>query len=198
MINPDLETVLRLRPDLVIASYEGNSPGLAQSLAKLGIPLYVLRINSVASLTNSLARLAGVLSCGNQARLALRGLTRQLQSLEGTLAGRSLLVHISGEGPVFTFGKNTLVADLIRLAGGHNQGDLGTGNFPTLDREWLYRHRPTLVLVVEDPASVNGRQALAFWRQQAPEARVVFGDRDALSRPGPRTVSALIRVADRL
>src|SRR5215210_6736899 len=47
-MQPNLEKIVQLKPDLVLASTEGNHPSLAPALAAAKIPLFVIRTDRVA------------------------------------------------------------------------------------------------------------------------------------------------------
>ena len=62
MVDPSLETIVSLRPDLVIATREGNREETFDQLTRLGIPVYLVvvhRIADVMDVTRRLAQLTG-------------------------------------------------------------------------------------------------------------------------------------------
>ena len=48
MVNPSLETLVALKPDLVIATDEGNREETVQQLRRLRIPVYLVHANRIA------------------------------------------------------------------------------------------------------------------------------------------------------
>lgn len=57
LVNPSLEAIARLQPDLVLATTEGNRETTIQQLDALGIPTYVVRPNTFDGVLESIARL---------------------------------------------------------------------------------------------------------------------------------------------
>ena len=72
---PDLEAILALKPDLVIAWQSGNPPAVLEKLRAMGIALYVSqpdRIEDVAREIERFGALAGTESVANPAAAAFR------------------------------------------------------------------------------------------------------------------------------
>jgi iron complex transport system substrate-binding protein len=57
MITPSLESIVALRPDLVVATDEGNSQATFDQLARLGIPIYVVRAHRLDDALGLVARM---------------------------------------------------------------------------------------------------------------------------------------------
>jgi iron complex transport system substrate-binding protein len=55
-MQPNVEKIAALKPDLVLASSEGNHPALAPALAAAGIPLYVVRTDRLQEISGDEAR----------------------------------------------------------------------------------------------------------------------------------------------
>jgi iron complex transport system substrate-binding protein len=61
LLNPNLETIRALQPDLLIATTSGNDPSLAAQAAGLDLPIYTLHTPDVAAMLASLRALARAL-----------------------------------------------------------------------------------------------------------------------------------------
>ena len=88
LLNPNLETIRALQPDLLIATTSGNDPSLESQATGLGLPLYTLHTPDIAGMLASLRSLARAL--GDPAageRLAAR-LESRLARAAGRAAGR--------------------------------------------------------------------------------------------------------------
>src|SRR5207247_1010251 len=60
MVNPNLEAIVALRPDLVIATTEGNREETFAQLKRLGIPTYLVAAHHVRDVTDLIARLGAL------------------------------------------------------------------------------------------------------------------------------------------
>src|SRR6266567_4588403 len=76
VLNPSVEKIVALKPDLVLATPEANRRETADQLDRLGIPVYGLAAHSVDDTLRSIEDLGQVLDRGTEARAlveALRG-----------------------------------------------------------------------------------------------------------------------------
>jgi iron complex transport system substrate-binding protein len=191
MLMPDYERILRLAPDIVLASFEGNPPALEAVLARANIPLYVARVDSLAALYTTLTNLSLLFSLTEGQREGMaweRELGENLNALRGALRGQRIFFQIGDTTQAWSFGKTTLLHDLIRLAGAENLGARRAGSFPQFDSEALSRLDPDMVILLSgsDPKS-----DAAFWARYAPRARLLRVPPDRFERPGPRMVEAM-------
>jgi iron complex transport system substrate-binding protein len=118
----DLEAVVALQPDLIVAWQSGNSPADIDKLRGMGFPVYLSqpdRLEDVAGEIERLGRLAdtpetaGALAQGYRARLA--GLKRRY--------GNEPVVRTFYEiwkQPLSTVGGKQIISSVIRLCGGEN------------------------------------------------------------------------------
>ena len=196
MLTPNLERIALLKPSLVLLSFEGNTPKLASSLARLSIPVYVIRIESVQELFKSLERLAAVLKISCQHKIVR--LKKSIRQLKGKLSGKRLFFHIPGGRTVFTYGSQTLLGDLLRIAGAHNTGASFSGRFPKVSPERLAALRVETAVILGDKKSSTSSSVRKFWKRVSPRTKLVFTEEAAFFRPGPAMVHALNRLAGRL
>lgn len=196
MLRLDAERMVRLRPRVVLLSYEGSPAGSARLLERLGIPAYVVRIRSVAGLVASLTRLAGVLEVDPAPELAR--LRQQLKGLQGVLPGKRLFFHIPGGHVPWTFGGGTLLDDLVRQSGAVNCGAAYAGSFPRPSREALLRLQADRIIVLASRDSGAGRAASRFWARTNPGTPLVYAAEEALFRPGIGQLAAFTALVPRL
>ena len=188
LVTPDSERIARLKPDLVLASFEGNPPQLADSMRAAGIPLFVVRITSLATLREALARLNDIFFNGTN-RSPVAHFEKNLAALQGRLSGKKVFIQIGTTAQAWSFGAATLAGDLLRHAGATNLGARHHGAFPQYDSESLARLDPDLVVLLSGTDPVRDR---AFWTTHAPRARIVIvADPSPFERPGPRLIDAI-------
>ncbi|HHJ18699.1 MAG TPA: cobalamin-binding protein, partial [Gammaproteobacteria bacterium] len=86
--NIDVERIVALRPDLVVAWSSGNNPAQVEALERLGIPVFrnePRRVLDVAATARRLGRLAGTVA---QAQRFARAFEARYRRLQETYAGR--------------------------------------------------------------------------------------------------------------
>lgn len=190
MVNPDAERIAALKPDLAVASFDGNPAAVRRMMQVLRVPLYAVRVDTLSNLYRTVAVLGNIMKKKAAAVRLQRSIRRQVAQLHGRWQSRRVFVQIGTEPPLFTFGQGTLLDQLLEQSGAINIGRLGTGRYPALPAESVAGARPGLILVL----GRSNARSMAYWRRVAPRSRVRFVAADPLSRPGPRMIASFVRL----
>ena len=201
----DLETIVSLTPDLVIAGGI-NTPELVQSLEDLGLTVFYLANPSDLEGTFATIETLGVLSGhDDQAEELVEGLRSRVDAVSAILEG-------VGEKPTvyyeldatdtakpYTPGPNTFYTSLIEMAGGENIGAELEFEWAQISLEQLLVEDPDLILLGDamwgiTPESVAER---AGWDSLTAVANgvVLPFDDNLIARIGPRQVDGLEALA---
>src|SRR5579872_4617030 len=86
-INPNIEAIAALHPDLVVATRSINRLASVHSLEQLGIAVYATDPRTVGQVLTSTQRLGELLDAGNAGRSLATDLGRRLSDLDQRLAG---------------------------------------------------------------------------------------------------------------
>jgi iron complex transport system substrate-binding protein len=201
LLNPSLERIVALRPDLVLGDAEINRRETADQLEHLGIPLYGVSAHSVDGALRSIEDLGRVLGHEREAQSLVAGLRTRIQAVERQVEGkpRPKVLFVVWYQPLITAGASTFIADVIRLAGGVSvSGDLA-GEWPRLSLESGLARDPDVILFPRTAAfspDLAQFRHLAGWKdfRAVREGRMYFIS-DTINRPGPRLIDALEEVA---
>src|SRR2546426_7756092 len=120
MINPNLEAIVSLRPDVVIATTEGNREETFAQLKGLGIPTYLVAAHHVRDVTDLIARLGALTGREQAAGPLLARLERRVAAVTDAVARlpRPRVLYVLWPEPLIVPGRGAPVAGLIQLAGG--------------------------------------------------------------------------------
>ncbi|HSP92390.1 MAG TPA: helical backbone metal receptor [Vicinamibacterales bacterium] len=125
LVDPDVERILSLRPDLVVA-YASQTDLLAQ-LGRAGIPVYIYRHGSLADITAGMRALGNRIGMQADAERAAAGIERGLAEVRASAAGlpRPRTILVIGREPqslraISVSGGFGFLHDLLDLAGGDN------------------------------------------------------------------------------
>ena len=118
----DLETLLALQPDLVIAWRSGSPRAAINRLRELGLTVYVAEPQDLDTVASHLDRLGTLAGTGIVASAASAGFRRQLQDLRTRYARREPVrtFYQVWDRPPITAGGKELINDIISLCGGTN------------------------------------------------------------------------------
>jgi iron complex transport system substrate-binding protein len=190
------ERVASLRPDLVLATREGNARGPVSALAAAGVRVLTLPTGSLDAVLESI-RLCGEALGRREAAVRLAdSLARRRAAVRAKSAGRPRpkTILLVWPDPPQAAGGGTFLDDVLTDAGAENLLRARPG-WPVVSPEYLTT-APVEILVL--PASPENRpvferslSAGALSRGATRHARVVWMDEAALSRPGPRVFDAL-------
>ena len=125
LVDPDVERILSLRPDMVVA-YASQTDLLAQ-LGRAGIPVYIYRHGSLADITAGMRALGSRIGMQADAERAAAGIERGLAEVRTSAAGRPRprTILVIGREPqslraISVSGGFGFLHDLLDLAGGEN------------------------------------------------------------------------------
>ncbi len=177
----EIEEVLALKPDLVVAHGYGNA-ALVANLKRLGLPVFMLAPpTSLAVVETEIQRLATVLGRQAAGQALLGRYQDNLRSLEREgLSSRPVLAVYGPNG--ITSGPGSLLHDVLTRTGFDNLAPrLGIGSVGTLRMESLLTHTPDALLFSDSGTHIN---SLARQKMQHPALRRLAQTRPSLRLPG--------------
>jgi iron complex transport system substrate-binding protein len=151
----DLEAVVALRPDLVVAWPNAGSTRAVERIASLGIPVFrsePRELEDIARTLETFGRLAGTEAIARSAADAYRA---RVASLERRYADRPRVrvFYQVWDRPLVTVNGDHVISKVLRLCGGSNvMADL-PGIAPEIDREKVLRADPEVILASGTDAS---------------------------------------------
>ncbi len=189
-MQPDIEKIAAMKPDVVIASTEGNHPNLAPALAAADIPLFVVRTDRLPEITKAMKRLGEILDAPRTEN-AVRDLEHAIDAERRTRPHPRRILFAVWTDPLYVAGRQTFTDDLLALTGARNA--VQVGGWPQYSLESLLALPPDLILYPQ--GAVTPQQMQAFLaRVPEVKAEVVAVDEDIFQRPGPRVAEAAKRL----
>lgn len=193
-MQPNVELVAGLHPDLVLAVNTAGTAGLARSLENLKIPLYVARIERLADVPRTIRRIGELLETESTAEKFARDLESALGAQRRQRNRTPRVLVAVWLDPLFVAGRESFVDDLLSLTGAVNAVD--ASGWPQYSLEALVTNPPDLIVIANKARSRSELQD--FFRTTAPwsELEAVRSgfwyvvDENRFSRPGPRIVEA--------
>ncbi len=204
-INPSLEEIAALNPDLVLVIKSLNRPETVNQLGRLGIAAYAADPHTIDEIRSSVRRLAAVL--GNPAA----GQTLDASLLQQETALRKKLQNVSAKrvlfivwtDPLISIGKHTFIADALEHAGAISVVE-SSQDWPQMSLEEMVRLQPEFLVFASGHSEAVSRdmEALAKrpgWNElEAVKHRKFAVISDAVNRPAPRLFSAVEDLARQL
>jgi len=118
----DLETILALKPDLVIAWESGNPAVHLAKLKALGLPLFISQPRKIDDIATSIARFGALAGTSTIAIDAARAFRARHADLSTRYAGRPPVrtFYQIWNQPLVTVNGEQLISDVMRLCGAEN------------------------------------------------------------------------------
>jgi iron complex transport system substrate-binding protein len=144
----DLEALVALRPDLVVAWPNAGSARAVERIAALGIPVFrsePRELEDIARTIETLGRLAGTQAPARSAARAFRDRAARISS-EYSRRPRVRVFYQVWDRPLITVNGDHVISKVIDLCGGQNvMADL-PGIAPEIDRERVLRADPQAIV----------------------------------------------------
>ncbi|TAI89141.1 vitamin B12 ABC transporter substrate-binding protein BtuF [Pectobacterium versatile] len=195
----NLERILALKPDLILAWREGNSQRPLEQIANFSIPIVYLDAKTLDDIPASLRQLATYSRHPEQAERAATNFQQEIDKLQHAGERHNatpLRVFIQfGTQPLFTSSKATLQSQIVSLCGAENVFSDSPVPWPQVSREQVLRRQPQAIIVGGAPERISSVQA--FWQPQL-AVPVITVNEDWFSRSGPRLLLAAQQICSQL
>ncbi|HOL22871.1 MAG TPA: helical backbone metal receptor [bacterium] len=150
LLEPNIEKIVSLKPDIVIGSKEGNRQEHIEKLKKLGIKTLVLdQLFTFEDICKNFITLGETLNCKDRAEEIIKEVNKRLKNIENITAKekkKKKIFFILGFKPLFTTGKNTYINKAIQYAGGVNIfGDINKKWF-SVSVEDVIKKNPEIII----------------------------------------------------
>lgn len=160
----DLETIIALKPDLVLAWKSGTPASHLERIRKLGIPVAIFEFHRVEQIADGITRLGQL--TGNTAKAAKvrQDFLKQLHVLEKTYSNRkrvSVFYQLWAQ-PIMTINGDHVLSDMISICGGKNIFSDLASLVPVVEPESVIRRAPQVIVGAHKDAQLTW---LDQWRR---------------------------------
>jgi iron complex transport system substrate-binding protein len=204
-INPNLEVIASLHPDLVLITKSFNRLETVRALDNLGIPSYSTDPHTVDEIISSTEKLADILGAPDAGKNLADDLQRRLAILQSKIVPlpQTRVLFVVWMQPLMSVGKSTFVADALRKAGADSIVESGQ-DWPQMDLEEVVHLQPEYLVFAESHSDGGATDfdSLAItpgWRLlDAVHNHRIAVVSEAVIRPAPRIVSVIESLARQL
>jgi iron complex transport system substrate-binding protein len=201
-LNPSLEKIIALHPDLVLGTGDMNHLPSIDQLERYGVPVFMVNPHGIAGIYKSIASLGHALNRDSDAAHLLRDLQAREQSVRARVLDKPavrLFLPVWYD-PIVTVGRHAFITELIEVAGGNSITSDIAQEWPQVSLEAIVARHPDALLLIKGSkvslAELSGRpgwQGLSAVR----EGRVFFVDK-RIELPSPAAIYAMEGLAKRL
>ena len=197
--NPNIEAILALTPDLIVATPDGYSKERIQKLDEAGMPVFLVNpimIDEILEAMLSLGRVTGKESKAKQVVMNLRARVDAVKEAASLISAedRPKVFYEIGRDPLITAGPGNFVDNLITVAGGVNIASDASSDWPNYSVEAVIMKAPDIIITASHTGSVENTADTWHRYRTIPAVqnnKIYTVDPDILLRPGPRIADGL-------
>lgn len=187
----NIEKIVSLRPDIVLASMDDNKKEAVMKLRKLGINVFVFDEESDFKTVNKhFSQLGEIINAKNKAEKILKDIDVKMKKIENKVKNLSpLKVFFQlGADPIVSAGKGAFVDEFIQLSNGINIAHDLPGRYMRYTREQVIKENPDIIIIAS--MGVDTEKEKKGWEKfdqlsAVKNGRVVLINADLICRSAP-------------
>ena len=202
---PNTETIIACKPDLVVTLWFEQHKAVADSLKRLGYRILTLKIEKIDELLTAIQKIGTATDCKANADQLVKNINSQLNDLQLKLgsANKVKVLWVVQAEPVRVAGRNTFINELIELAGGENAIGKTLQQYPPIGTEEILTcGAETIIQSAMGKSNLIEQQKAAekFWSKwehlpAVKNNRIYVVKPDTVTRLGPRLCQGVELIA---
>ncbi len=191
----DMEQLVLLKPDLVVAWTSGNSAGDIAAIKRFGIPIFFSdpkRLKDIPTHLNNLAKLTATEEMAARSSAIYKNKYEKLLTARRHHSNKKVsLFYQLWHQPLMTVNKNHLINDVIELCGGENVFASLSALTPVVGIEIVIAANPQVIVA----SNIGSSELVSVWKKwpgitAVGKGRFVTIPADLIHRQGPRIIQA--------
>jgi len=202
--DPSLEKIVALKPDLVLTT-DMHQP-LIKGLEDAGLNVLVLNPHTIDGILADIQLIGSAAGVENKAIDLTAGLKNRVNTVTARVekvpeSQRPTVYYEMWNEPLMSIGRDSLIGQMIKLAGGINITDDCLEQYPQISEEVILERNPQVMInsyghgskkiTSAEIAARKGWQEISSVKNN----RIYTIDTDLLTLPGPRIVDGLEAIA---
>jgi len=191
----DLERIIDLEPDLVIAWKSGNPQTALQKLEQLGVTVWQIEITRPAGIANAVESMALAAGTETHGKPAADKLRDRLEKVVKENAGKSPVGYFYqiASAPLYTINGQHIISHAMEICGGQNVFSELSSLAPQVSRESVILANPQAMIAPQIPGEPPALEVWQDWpRLQAVQNEaMLYLPADDISRAAPRLLDSI-------
>lgn len=152
IIQPNIEKIVSLKPDLIFAHMEGNTKESIKKLRSLGLKVFVLGASrNLDDIFKDFILIAKILQKENKALEIIEKVKKEIKFVKNKTSNlkKVKVFWEVGSRPLITVAKDTFVDEIITLSGGLNIAHESPVRYPMYSLEKIITQNPDVIVIVD-------------------------------------------------
>ena len=196
LISVDYEKIVKIKPDMIFMTVEGNTKAQYEKLKNFGFNIFVSNPRNFNGIENSILKIGKILGKEKSAKTKLDSLNAELNKLRTSeqSVNDSALFLISVT-PLMAANKNTFIGEYLSFFGIKNAVRNSSQSYPVINIETVIKENPSMIILPEKMFSqleeIIKNNPILKRVSSIKNNRIIKINPDLYFKPGPRFVEAL-------
>ncbi|GAB1438564.1 vitamin B12 ABC transporter substrate-binding protein BtuF [Providencia sp.] len=194
----NVERIIALKPDLILAWRGGNPQRALDQLASFGIPIIYFDPQTIDEVISAVNELSQYSSKPELAQQNVESMQTKLANYKNKTAvdikPKKVFIQL-GTQPLFSAGNHTLQNDVVTFCGGENIFANSAVPWPQVSREQILTRKPDVIVMTG--SEEQEKVVRDFWRSQL-NVPIIRLNEDWFHRAGPRIINATEQLCEQL
>jgi vitamin B12 transport system substrate-binding protein len=191
-----LERVLELKPDLIVAWRTGNKDSDLKKMESLGLKLFYTHPQSIKEIKHDLAKLGELIGLSENADKVIADLEQKYQAILKRYKNKRAVkvFYQMWHDPIRTVGPNSWVESLIADCNGENVFNDAGSDYPLVSLESVLIKDPEVIIIPHHSGNIGAKKSVwDNWQtiNAVKHNRLFVINGDILHRFAPRAIEGL-------
>ncbi|MBN1632682.1 MAG: ABC transporter substrate-binding protein [Ignavibacteria bacterium] len=199
MLDPNIEIITSLKPDLILLTVEGNSQASYQALMNAGFKIFITNPRDLSGIKKMLRDFGKICRKENNSQSVINKIDSSEKSfLEITdkINPKPEALILVSINPLITVNKTTYINQVINLSGFKNIYEDEPMPYPTINYEDVILKNPDYVILTSELTDEKGNYLKELGKylnttNAFRNNKIISVNADLISRPGPRIIQAI-------
>ena len=191
----NIESVLALKPDLIIAWHTGGNNRPIERLRSLGLPVYTNEAKSLAGIGEAIIDIATLLGKNERGFALQQEFVTALENSRVVKKSSPVIFFQISDQELYTVSSEHLIGQAINHCGGKNLFSDISPNVSQVNQEMILANQPDVIVVTQRPGSESAW--VKTWRGfTGTQYQVNTIDPDLISRPSLRMLDGIKAICE--
>ncbi len=199
----DVEKIVSLKPDLVVAWASGNNLKQVEKLISIGVPVFISEPRYPEDVANTIQRFGVLAGTNKTAEKASKDFLQHYQLLKKRFSKKKKVkvFYQLWNKPIMTINRNHLISNIINLCGGTNVFSKLHSLTPKVSIEAVIASNTEVIIAAgKGDKKTKWISEWKLWQQlqAVKKEQIYFIDPDLLNRAGPRILDGADQLCELL
>lgn len=146
---PNIEKIVSLKPDLIIATKEGNYQSVVDKMIRLNLNVYIVEpYFSVEDVYNNFQKLADYIGKSDIAKQIIENVKKEILDISNKKISEEKIFWEVGANPLFTVGNKSFINEYSKFINGKNVFEDIDMRYPNINVESVIQKNPDIIILV--------------------------------------------------